>query len=288
MDLYRAAQERQPPQAYGVALEGATWQTDWFFNFGLWPNATIYAFPYADMVGTFIMNPTGPESSMLRFGYYAVDGRPMPEVTKACIRWMNEDLGPEDIRLNQSNQKGLRSFGFERGRLRHRRGIQQPQRAFGAPFSQALLRRHSVLSGRGRCRPPPRSDIDYVIVGAGSAGCVFAARLTEDSQVRVLLLEAGPHDRQLAHLHAVGRRQSAELGSVQLELCIRPGAAPRRPPPRASAGSSARWLLVDQRHGLHPRPRPRLRWMGASGPEGVELCRCPAVFQACRATCPRR
>jgi choline monooxygenase len=39
----------------------------------------------------------------------------MPEVTKACIRWMNEDLGPEDIRLNQSNQKGLRSFGFERG-----------------------------------------------------------------------------------------------------------------------------------------------------------------------------
>lgn len=102
-------------QAYGVPLEGATWQTDWFFNFGLWPNATIYVFPYADVVGTFIMNPTGPESSMLRFGYYAVEGRPMPQVTRACIRWMNEDLGPEDIRLNQSNQKGLRSFGFERG-----------------------------------------------------------------------------------------------------------------------------------------------------------------------------
>jgi choline monooxygenase len=108
---------REPiAEAYGVALDGATWQTDSFFNFGLWPNATIYVFPYADVVGTFIMNPTGPETSMLRFGYYSVEGRALPKVTQACIRWMNQDLGPEDIRLNISNQKGLRSFGFERGR----------------------------------------------------------------------------------------------------------------------------------------------------------------------------
>ena len=102
-------------EAYGVPLDGATWQTNSFFNLGLWPNATIYAFPYADVVGTFIMNPTGPESSSLRFGYYGVEGRALPEVSKACIRWMNEDLGPEDIKLNISNQKGLRSLGFEHG-----------------------------------------------------------------------------------------------------------------------------------------------------------------------------
>ena len=44
---------------------------------------------------------------------------------------------------------------------------------------------------------------DYVIVGAGSAGCVLAARLTEDPDVSVLLVEAGPpDDKELIHVPA--------------------------------------------------------------------------------------
>jgi choline dehydrogenase len=97
----------------------------------------------------------------------------------------------------------------------------------------------------------PRS-FDYIVVGAGSAGCVLANRLSADPQTSVCLIEAGPSDRSLF-----------------------PGAYVRTPAGIIRLIANPKWNWMHQfsaqaESGNRPIPCPRGRlWGGSSAINGM-------------------
>ena len=124
---------------------------------------------------------------------------------------------------------------------------------------------------------------DYLIVGAGSAGCALAARLTEDPDVSVLLVEAGPPDSEEA-LHIPVAFSKLYRTPFDWDYSSGPEPALDGRELYVPRGPGARRLLVAQRDDLHPRQPARLRRVGP----GLGLGRRAPVLPARRGQRARR
>ena len=108
---------------------------------------------------------------------------------------------------------------------------------------------------------------DYVIVGAGSAGCVLAARLSEDPDVKVAVLEAGGQDTPPRSRYTRDVPDPAQV-ERRLGFLRRARAGARRQAAVPAARQDARRLRLHERDDLPPRQPRRLRRLGAGGAKG--------------------
>ncbi|MBN9582330.1 MAG: GMC family oxidoreductase N-terminal domain-containing protein [Afipia sp.] len=95
-------------------------------------------------------------------------------------------------------------------------------------------------------------DFDYIVVGAGTAGCIVANRLSADSRKRVLILEAGGNDNWIwfhipvGYLFAIGNPRSDWMFKTEPEAGLN-GRALAYPRGKVIGGSSAINAMISMR-----------------------------------------
>jgi choline dehydrogenase-like flavoprotein len=95
-------------------------------------------------------------------------------------------------------------------------------------------------------------DYDYIVVGAGSAGCVVANRLSTDRNNRVLVLEAGGNDNWIwfhipvGYLFAIGNPRSDWMFETEKEAGLN-GRSLKYPRGKVVGGSSAINAMISMR-----------------------------------------
>ncbi|NQV46385.1 MAG: aromatic ring-hydroxylating dioxygenase subunit alpha [Rhodospirillaceae bacterium] len=82
----------------------------------LWPNTAFITLPGANVLLVFLMNPTSSETTHEPLLYFTFDGE-IDAQTRSAVDWFNDKLGPEDVELCESVQRGLHSLGCRPGRL---------------------------------------------------------------------------------------------------------------------------------------------------------------------------
>ena len=95
---------------------------------------------------------------------------------------------------------------------------------------------------------------DYIVIGAGSAGCVLASRLTETPDRSVLLIEAGPPDRK-REIHIPAAFSKLFKTDLDWNFTTEPQAASQRPAVILAARKGSGRIELDERHDLYPRPQ---------------------------------
>ncbi|MET0719708.1 MAG: GMC family oxidoreductase, partial [Tardiphaga sp.] len=95
-------------------------------------------------------------------------------------------------------------------------------------------------------------DFDYIVVGAGTAGCIVANRLSADPAKRVLLLEAGGHDNWIwfhipvGYLFAIGNPRADWMFRTEPEPGLN-GRSLAYPRGKVIGGSSAINAMISMR-----------------------------------------